>query len=437
MSSKFIRIFHFEWMRFESPIENTLDHLFRHEYGKLVSILTRYFGTENLELAEDVVQDTLLKAMDSWKLKGIPDNPTAWLLTSAKNKALDVLRRNRHHKKYASNLSPLLKSEYTVSCQLEVRLDVPQVDDEQLRMMFVCCHPSIPEESQVALILKTLCGFSIAEIAHAFFTNEETITKRLYRAKERFRESKVKFEFPDATEITARKEMVHTAIYLLFNEGYHASHSKSIIRDDLVEEALRLAYMLHLNKLTNSPETEALLALMCFHASRIQGKTSESGLQLQLKDQDRSAWNHELIEKGKYFLNRASRGNQLSAFHLEATIAYEYSIPPAFDQTNWKRIDQLYEILRQVKPGDMINFYHHVIKAEIYGAETALKGLAMIATDFLKSKPVFHLAKGDWLAKTGNQNEARSAYEAAFNLSTSVSERDFIQNKLKGIPSNT
>lgn len=417
----------------QPPIESTLDHLFRHEYGKLVSILTRHFGTENLELAEDAVQDTLLKAMESWKLKGIPDNPTAWLLIASKNKALDVLRRNRHLEKYATNLSPLLKSEYTASSQIEVHLDVPQIEDEQLRMMFVCCHPAIPEEAQVALILKTLCGFSVTEIASAFLTNEETIAKRLYRAKERFREVKMKFEFPDASEILARKEIVHTAIYLLFNEGYHASHAKSVIRDDLIEEALRLVYMLHLNQLTNSPETEALLALMCFHAARIPGRTNKSGLLLQLRDQDRSLWNRELIEKGKHFLNRASRGSQLSSFHLEATIAYEYTIPPTFDQTNWKQIDQLYEMLRQVKPGAMTNFYHLVIKAEIYGPEVALIGLESIVTEFLLSLPVVHMAKGDWLSKTGKLNESSAAYEIALNLSTSESERDFILIKLNGI----
>ena len=195
-------------------------------------------------------------------------------------------------------------------------------------MMFACCHPSIPEESQIAIILKTLCGFSISEIAQAFLTNEETISKRLYRAKERFRELKLSFQLPSEYELKQRTEIVHMVIYLLFNEGYHSSGSDSIIREDLIEESLRLGNMIFQNELVNSPETEALLALMCFHTARLGGRTDANGILLQLKDQDRSLWNQELIEQGRKFLNLASRGENLSAFHIEATIAYEYTIAP-------------------------------------------------------------------------------------------------------------
>jgi len=200
-------------------VKPLIDHLFRHESGKLIAILTKIFGPVNLELAEDVVQDTLLKALDHWKFHGIPDNPSAWLFTAARNKALDVIRRERYKKEFAGELSVLLKSEYSAGTTLNFLINENEIQDEQLRMMFVCCHPVVAEEGQVALILKTLCGFSVAEIAKAFLTNEETIAKRLYRAREQFRRQNIRFEFPQPGDLPQRRESVLTAIYLLFNEG--------------------------------------------------------------------------------------------------------------------------------------------------------------------------------------------------------------------------
>ncbi|MFM8913504.1 MAG: RNA polymerase sigma factor, partial [Flammeovirgaceae bacterium] len=248
-----------------APFEN----FFRHESGKLVAVLTRAFGAHNLQLAEDVVQDSLLKALEHWKFHGIPENPSAWLFTVARNKALDVVRKEKHLKEFSKEISVLLKSEYSATATLQEIISSEQIEDEQLRMMFVCCHPSVAAEGQVALILKTLCGFSIAEIAHAFFTNEETITKRLYRAKEQFRQQSIAFELPEAEELQPRLENVLTAIYLIFNEGYHASHNPSIVREELIEESLRLGKMLADNRSTQKPSTFALLALLCFNAARV------------------------------------------------------------------------------------------------------------------------------------------------------------------------
>jgi RNA polymerase sigma factor (sigma-70 family) len=404
-----------------------VSHFFRHEYGKLIAILTKTFGTRNLELIEDVVQDTLLKALENWKLKGVPENPTAWLLTSARNKAVDVLRKNKQHQALAANQ---LK-EYSSPTLFQQLIIDHTIEDEQLRMMFVCCHPSIAEEGQVALTLKTLCGFSVAEIANAFLTNEETITKRLFRARSTFREENVEFTIPTGAELNNRLENVLTAIYLLFNEGYHASQNDSLIRDDLVEEALRLGNFLRSNPATNKPITSALLALMCFQAARIYGRLDASGNILQLKEQDRSVWNRELIRQGHDFLNMAAQGERISAYHLEAFIAYEHCIAPSYAQTNWKKIDELYELLKKVKPLPLIAFQHAIIKTELYGAAEGLKELTRIETapELMKHHFLFN-AKGEWLNAINKKEEAMQNFERAFSLADTAVEKEFIQRKI-------
>lgn len=415
-----------------SPSFHTdLSHLFRHEYGKLVAVLTKIFGTHKLALVEDVVQDTLLKALETWKLKGLPDNPSAWLFTVARNKALDVIRKEKHHREFANQLAPLLKSEYTASLTLYETLHTAHIEDEQLRMMFVCCHPSIAEETQIALILKTLCGFSIAEIASAFLTNEETISKRLVRGREKFREVNIPFELPPKKELTNRLDNVLTAIYLLFNEGYHATHSGSIIRDDLVEEALRLANLLRTNNQTNTPATNALLALMCFHAARLYNRLTPAGVLLQLKDQDRSTWNQSLIQQGVFFLKTASTGEHVSSYHVEAAIAYEHCIAASYSETNWKRIDSLYETLTKLKPEPLVAFQRVIIKANIKGP---LEGLTLLKAfeehGQLINHNLLYAAKGEWLSELGRIDGAIQSFQTALKLTRSPAEQKLIQSKI-------
>jgi RNA polymerase sigma factor (sigma-70 family) len=414
--------------RFVQPV---LDHLFRHEYGKLVSILTKTFGTQNLAFAEDAVQETLLKAMEQWKLAGIPDNPSAWLLTVARNKALDVLRRNRHHQEYIHNLSPLLKSEYTTETTLRELVTEQRLEDGQLRMMFVCCHPHINEDAQVALILKTLCGFSIAEIASAFLTNEENINKRLHRARAILREEKIAFELPTGDALQARLENVRTAIYLLFNEGYHASHQASIIRDDLVEEALRLGHMLVSYPATNQPATSGLLALMCFHAARLYGRTDKLGNILQLKDQDRSGWNPALIAIGRDYLTQASVGDTMTAYHIEAAISYEYCIAPTYDQTNWQHIDELYAMLQPHKPSAFVLLQHAIVKGERLGARAGLEAIqALEEAPELANNALVFAAKAEWFLQLNKIEEAVRWYQRAIDCSPSKAGKNFWKQKI-------
>ncbi|HWA35226.1 MAG TPA: sigma-70 family RNA polymerase sigma factor [Cyclobacteriaceae bacterium] len=409
----------------------TLEHLFRHESGKLVSVLTKIFGPHNLELAEDVVQDTLLKALERWKYGGIPDNPSAWLFTAARNKALDVLRRDKYHKEFAAEISPLLKSEYSVRPTLENLVTEDQIEDEQLQMMFVCCHPSVSEEGQVALILKTLCGFSVGEIAKAFLTSEETITKRLYRAREQFREKKVEFELPSPTELQSRLDNVLTAVYLIFNEGYSSSYHDSLVREDLVEESLRLGKMLADHPLTNRPESLALLALMCFQSARIPARLDKDGKLVQLKDQDRALWSKDMVALGIKYLEDASVGDKISPYHLEAAIAHEHCVAKSYSGTDWKKILKLYDWLLEIKPDALVALNRLIVFGEVNGPAAALKEIEKLANlERMQSYYLYPAVLGEWHAQLGKHDDARKYFERAIELTHSAAEKQLLMGKM-------
>lgn len=415
----------------DEAVQSLVDNLFRHESGKLIAVLTKIFGPKNLELSEDVVQDTLLKALEYWKFHGAPANPSAWLFTVARNKALDVIRREKHKKEFAEDLNALLKSEYSAGITLNHIISENEIQDEQLRMMFVCCHPTLPEEGQVALILKTLCGFSVAEIAKAFLTSEETITKRLYRAREQFRNENIQFELPPSADLPTRLEGVLTAIYLVFNEGYNSSSSDLLIREDLVEESLRLANFLISNKITCQPNALALMALLCFHAARLHSRVDDQKRLLTLRHQDRSKWNNDLIEQGKLFLNRACEGDVVSAYHIEAAIVYEHCIAPDFGSTNWKKILELYDILFQIKPNAMVALNRAVIIAELQGPLAGLAALEKIENlDALKNYYLLPAVRGEFHFNSNNKKEALRNWELAITLTSSQAEKELLREKI-------
>ena len=421
----------YDYLYCVTELKSIVDHLFRHESSKLVSILTKLFGPHNLELAEDVVQDTLLKALEHWKFHGTPDNPSAWLFTAARNKALDVIRRERHHKEFGAEISPLLKSEYSASHTLHQLLQENEIEDEQLRMMFVCCHPALSEEGQVALILKTLCGFSVSEIAKGFLTTEETITKRLYRARQQFREEKIAFALPYAHELQGRLDNVLTAIYLIFNEGYNSSHHASLIREDLVEESLRLGKMLVDHPLTLQPQSLALLALMCFQSARLYARVDVSGRLIQLKDQDRNLWNNDLIKQGILYLQQASGGETISSYHLEAAIAHEHCITKNYAETDWKKILQLYDWLLEIKGDALIALNRLIVYAEVNGPKAALEEIQQIPDKgTLKNYYLYPAALGEWHAQLGNFYEAKKYFEDAMLLTRSPTEKQLLQTKI-------
>ncbi|MFI5171541.1 MAG: RNA polymerase sigma factor [Chitinophagales bacterium] len=416
-----------------SQINNNrlIDHLFRHESGKMVSVLTKIFGLTNIEIAEDIVQDTLLKAMEQWKLNGVPENPSGWLMTVAKNKTLDLLRHKKLEKKYAEKITPLLQSEYTLGYTLNSYFSDDEIKDDQLRMMFVCCHPEINEESSIALILKNLCGFSIGEIARGFLSNEANINKRLYRAKEKFRTEEIKFEIPTSTEINKRINSVLKALYLLFNEAYSSTSVDNLIREDLAAESLRLCLLLTQHPTGNIPSVHALLALMYFHGARFRSRIDAAGNILLLNKQDRLLWDEDMIKEGIHELNLASTGNELSAFHIEACIAYEHCSAGSYDETNWKNILGYYDLLYTFSPSPVIALNRAIIIAEISGPDDALLEISKIKeSSAMKNYYLLPATIADLLLRKNEKGEARKYFEEAMALTNSPAEKKFLATRI-------
>jgi RNA polymerase sigma-70 factor (ECF subfamily) len=298
-------------------------------------------------------------------------------------------------------------------------------------MMFVCCHPSIPEESQVAMILKTLCGFSVAEIASVYFTNEETVTKRLYRAREQFRKEKIDFRIPETEELPDRLTGVLTSVYILFTQGYHASHHESLVRAELIEESLRLCKMITDNPTTRVPESLALLALICFHAARITSRIDEHGNFISLRFQDRSQWNTELINKGSQLLREASRGTFISVYHIQAAIAYEHCLAKSYQQTNWKQILAHYDLWYQLQPFAVIALNRAIVLAEAEGPAAALAILDQLQPDHtVKNYYLLASAKAEFYHQLKRYAEAKTYYEKAMTQTTSPTERKYLQEKI-------
>lgn len=338
-----------------------IPRLFRAEFSKITSVLSRLFGFEHIEIAEDIASDTFLLAAETWKIKGAPDNPTAWLYAVAKNKAKDYLKRSNI---FSQKVSPEIQKANEGLQQPEIDLSSKNINDSQLQMMFAICNPLISTEAQIGLSLRILCGFGIEEIAGAFLTNKETINKRLFRAKEKLREEKVKMEFPAKAETDKRLETVLTTLYLLYNEGYYSISKNITLRKDLCLEAMRLNYLLLENEGTNKPPVNALMALMCFHASRFEARLNPNGDTVLYEEQDTTLWNRELILQGEFFLNKAAKGDKLTKYHLEAAIAHWHTIKQDTKE-KWDNILQLYNklLIIEYSPVAALNRTYALAKA--------------------------------------------------------------------------
>ena len=345
-----------------------IPHLFRTEFRKITTVLCKLFGIEHIEIAEDLASETFLAALETWTYKGIPENPTAWLYTVAKNKARNYIKRN---KLFSEKIAVSLIKSQSESQEPEIDLSNQNIEDSQLQMLFAVCHPSLSTESQIGLSLRILCGLGIDEIANAFLSNKETINKRLLRAKEKLRLEKVAIEFPPASEIPARLENVLRTIYLLFNEGYYSETQDTILREDLCLEAMRLAYMLLNNEKTNTTPVNALLSLMCFHASRFPSRKSDNGEIILYQEQDESLWDQELISKGVYYLNQSSRGNLLTKYHIEASIAYWHTIKNDTPE-KWGNILQLYNHLLQLEYSPVAALNRTFALSKVKGKQAAI-----------------------------------------------------------------
>lgn len=348
--------------------QTLIPQLFKTEYRKIIAVLCKLFGIVHIEIAEDITNDTFLLAAETWGIKGIPENPNAWLYMVAKNKTKDYLKR---HKIFTEKIVIDIKHHQNESEEIEVDLSIQNISDSQLQMIFAICNPIIPSEAQVGLALRILCGFSIEEIAEAFLTNKETINKRLFRAKEKLRAANINIELPTEKDLHSRLETVLTTLYLLFNEGYHSSRQQKHVRKELCLEAMRLNYFLIENKSTNIPIVNALMALMCFHASRFEARTNQIGEPILYDQQDKSLWNEELIAKGNFYLIQSAKGSELTKYHLEANIAYWHS-SKIENPKKWSHILQAYNQLLLIEYSPITALNRTFALAQVRGKQTAI-----------------------------------------------------------------
>ena len=412
-----------------SPLETEIDHLFRVSYGKMVAYLTTYFGPELIGTAEDIAQETLLEAYKNWGFHGLPNQPEAWLFRVAKNKALNsVKRRKKQHEVY-DKASTFNSSSYSNPVYLEA-----EIKDSMLRMMFACCHPSLAVNSQLALILNTLCGFSRKEIANALLSKEETIKKRLYRAKNAFRGGEIALSVPLGEELRQRLPPLLTCLYLIFNEGYNATHSAQIIRKDLCLEAMRLN-LLVVERFPDNTACQALYALMCLHVARFESRIDEDGVIVLFQDQDRKKWNSQLIQAGLYYLSNASKGKSLSAYHIEASIAAQHCSATSFAKTNWSFIYRLYQLLYRLKPNPIILLNLAIVTKWTHGLEEAIGQLLELEkhNTFLQQYYLLFASLGVLYIEKNEQDLAKSYLEKAKSLCPSAAQRQLLIQRLRAL----
>jgi RNA polymerase sigma-70 factor (ECF subfamily) len=388
-------------------------------------VLCKLFGIEHIEIAEDIAGDTFLSAVETWSYKGLPPNPVAWLYTVAKNKAKNQLH---HNAIFTQKIAPEIKKTVVSMQEDEIDLSEKNITDSQLQMLFALCHPSIPAEAQIGLSLRILCGFGIDEIANAFLTNKEAINKRLFRAKEKLRLEKVQIEFPPVTEIDKRLETVLTTLYLLFNEGYYSESKDSVLREDLCLEAMRLMYLLVENEQTNLPAVNALLSLMCFHASRFPARKDENGELVLYEEQDENLWDKQLIEKGIYFLHQSSRGDTITKYHLEAGIAYWHTIK-ADTKEKWENILQLYNRLLQIEYSPVAALNRTFALSKTNGNITAITEAEKLQ---LNNNHYYYTLLGE-LYKTVDVEKAKANFNEAYRLAKTQTDKQTIKKKLDAL----
>lgn len=405
------------------PNKELIPHLFRTESSKIIAVLTKVFGLANVALAEDIVSDTFLTATEKWTSEGLPDNPTAWLYTVAKNKTRDFLRRDQH---FSQTIAPTIKARHSEVEEIQLDWSEKNITDSQLKMMFAICHPDIPEEAQVGLALRILCGFGIEEIALAFLTSKAVINKRLYRAKEKLRSLALPMELPSPSEMEKRLENVLRILYLLFNEGYYSQTKHLPLRKELCFEAMRLNYLLTENERTNKPFVNALLSLMCFHASRFEARMSKAGEIILYDDQDRNLWDDDLIAKANHFLIESAKGDVITKFHLEASIAYWHATKQQ-EEDKWEHILQLYNRLLQIEYSPIAALNRTYALAQANGMEKGIEAAEKLA---LVETYSYHLLLGN-LYTSVEIDKAKSHYHLAQQLAKSEAEKKTIAGYLR------
>ena len=413
-------------------VTQVVEHFFRHEAGKIISTLTRIFGIEHLNRAEDVVQETLARALQTWPYYGIPRNPSAWITQVAKNLALDLIRRDRVFRNKEAEIAHLMEQVSEDATDEGSTTAENQIKDDRLRMMFTCCHSLIPQEMQVALALKTLCGFSPGEIARAFLTSEAAIAKRLTRAKQKIRDARIAFEIPTGEELTRRLDGVLQTLYLLFNEGYKASGGEHLIRAELCHEAIRLTALVAEHPAGNQPRSHALLALMLLNGARLPARVDAEGNILRLEEQNRSQWDQSLIARGFYHLMQSTAGDEASEYHLQAAITACHCAAQDYESTDWPRILSLYDRLIEIDASPVVALNRAVAVAAVHGPRTGIESIEAIhKREQLNSYYLLYATLGEFETRLDNREAAAKYFRQALELVTIESEQTFLTKKLR------
>ncbi len=416
-------------MNFKKNKHSAIEHLFRHEYGKVVSTLTNKYSSGLIDLIEDSVQEALLKATQLWPYKSIPENPSGWLYRVANNYLIDQLRRN--------------KKIVTIENYEKIILDSVIIDDESLtsgiedellKMIFACAHPKLSQTEQIMLCLKLICGFSLKEISNALLKKEETVKKAITRAKKKFKSEIGKPEVPVRAELRNRLGVVLKVIYLLFNEGYKATHGEHLIKQDICEEAIRLAKIINDHDNCKAPELSALLALMYFNSARFSARTNDKGDLITLEYQNRTLWDKGSIELGIKYLSDASYGVNLSQYHIEAGIASEYVTSLSYEEINWELILTLYDMLLRIDRNPFVGLNRIVVFEKVNGPEQAMTELKTIENiPELQKSHLYYSIKADLLAKLNDITRAKKLLEKARVLTTNITEKKFLENKINSL----
>ena len=401
-----------------------IDHLFRHHSGKMVSVLTRIFGLAHLEIIEDAVQDTFVKASIAWRQQQ-PDNPEAWLIQASKNRVLDIFRRLQTEKKHL----PKLRQGADAIAINELFLDT-EIEDAQLRMIFTACHPALDPKDRISFALKTVSGFSTREIASALLMKEQAVNKRLHRARKTVRSSGMQFRIPTGKELPERLNSVLEVLYLIFNEGFHSNKHDILVRKDLCVEAMRLCQLLLKNDNTRSPDAYALMALMAFHAARLDAKTDTENSLLDLRNQDRSKWQLPYFKLGNAMMHKAVEEGNFSPYHYEAAIAAEHLKAKRFEDTNWHKILQWYQQLYKIQPMPAYLLTMAVVSMQMGDFEQSKTYLDQLQGHELNQRAyLYHAALADYYLGTGRQQEAVEALDHALDLVHNALERDYLEKK--------
>jgi RNA polymerase sigma-70 factor (ECF subfamily) len=414
-----------------ATLDGLVEHLFRRESGRMIAALARVFGTHQLSLAEDVVQDVLCRALEIWKFRGIPENPSAWLMVAAKNRAIDVLRHERTAKMFSVMFSEGNASSAGDDTDLVNRyFGASEIKDSQLQMMFSCCNPALSEDAQIALTLHVLCGFSTREIAAAFLATVSAIEKRLSRAKSILAGTRHLFELDEAS-VRGRLPAVHRTLYLLFNEGFHGSNPQFTTRKELCEEAMYLSALLLEHPLGKTASTYGLCALMCLHAARLPARLDADGNLVSLESQDRSAWDAAFIAKGHAFLGLSACGSEATDYQIEAAIASVHASARTFDETNWAVIVSLYDSLLLIKPSPVVGLNRAIAIGQLEGPYRAIDEMQAIAdVEQLTAYPFYWAALGEFELRAGRRQIARGHYCKAGGLARNPAEQKFYADRM-------